>query len=163
MLKLLYHPTLTCLNDLAPWNIREKRLTFHLRALVYGNYSSVVLLVSVSSVQSLSCVRLFETPWIAARQTSLSITNSRRLLKLMSIESVMPSNHLILCCPLLLLPSIFPSLRVFSNELVLHIRWPKYWRFSFSINPSNEYSGLIYIYHKFHYFPRWWINTSGGK
>ena len=96
-----------------------------------------------SSVQSLSCVWLFATPWIAARQASLSITNSRSLLKLMSIESVMPSNHLILCRPLLLPPSIFPSIRVFSNELVLHIRWPKYWSFNFSISPSNEYSGLI--------------------
>ena len=93
MLKLLYHPTLTCLNDLAPWNIREKRLTFHLRALVYGNYSSVVLLVSVSSVQSLSRVRLFATSWTAALQASLSITNSQGLLKLLSIESVMPSSH----------------------------------------------------------------------
>ena len=96
-----------------------------------------------SSVQSLSHVRLFTTPWIAARQASLSITNSQSLLKLMSIESVMPSNHLILCHPLLLLPSIFPSIRVFSNELALPIRWPKYWSFSFNISPSNEYSGLI--------------------
>ena len=86
---------------------------------------------------------LFVTPWIAARQASLSITNSCSLLKLMSIESVMPSNHLILCHPLLLLPSIFPSIRVFSNESVLHIRWPKYWSFSFSFSLSNEYSGLI--------------------
>ena len=83
------------------------------------------------------------TPWTAALQTSLSITNSQSLLKLMSIESVMPSNHLILCHPLLFLPSIFPSIRVFSNESALHIRWPKYWSFSFSISPSNEYSGLI--------------------
>ena len=83
------------------------------------------------------------TPWIAACQASLSITNSGVLLKLMYIESVMPSNHLILCCPLFLLPSIFPSIWVFSNESVLHIRWPKYWRFSFSISLSNEYSGLI--------------------
>ena len=82
------------------------------------------------------------TPWTAARQASLSITNSQSLLKLMSIESVMPSNHLI-CCPLVLLPSIFPRIRVFSNESVLHIRWPKYWSFSFSISPSNEHSGLI--------------------
>ena len=82
-------------------------------------------------------------PWTAARQASLSITNSRSLLKLMSIESVMPSNHLILCCPLLLLPSVFPSIRVFSNGSVLHTRWPKYWSFSFSISPFNEYSGLI--------------------
>ena len=96
-----------------------------------------------SSVQSLSCVWLFVTPWTAARQASLCITNSWSLLKLMSIVLVMPSNHLILCCPLLLLPSIFPSIRVFSNELVLRIRWPNYWNFSFSISPSNEYSGLI--------------------
>ena len=83
------------------------------------------------------------TPWTASCQTSLSITNPQSLLKLMSIESVMPSNHLILCRPLLLLPSIFPSIRIFSNELVLHIRWPKYWSFSFSISPSKEYSGLM--------------------
>ena len=93
-----------------------------------------------SSVQSLSCVQLFETPWTAACQASLSITNSWSLLKLMSIKSVMPSNHLILCHPLLLLPSIFPSIRVFSSESVLCIRWPKYWSFSFSISPFNEYS-----------------------
>ena len=97
----------------------------------------------VSSVQSLGCVRLFVTPWAAAHQASLSITNSQRLLKLKSMESMMPSSHLILCWPLLLLPSVFPSIRVFSNESVLHIRWPKYWRFSFSIGPSNEYSWLI--------------------
>ena len=95
----------------------------------------------ISSVQSLSHVQLFATPWTAACQASLSITNSHSLLKLMSIESVMPSNHLILCRLLLLPPSIFPSIRDFSNESVLHIRWPKYW--SFSISPSNEYSGLI--------------------
>ena len=95
------------------------------------------------SVQSLNRVRLCVTPWTAARQASLSITNSWSPPKPMSIESVMPSNHLILCCPLLLLPSIFPSIKVFSNESVLHIRWPKYWSFSFSIRPSNEYSGLI--------------------
>ena len=97
----------------------------------------------ISSVQLLSHVRLFATPWTVARQASLSITNSRSLLKLMSIESVMPSNHLILCRPLLLLPSIFPSIRVFLNESVLRIRWPKDWSFSFSISPSSEYSGLI--------------------
>ena len=96
-----------------------------------------------SSGQSLSRVQLFATPWTAARQASLSITNSRSLLKLISIESVMPSNQLILCLLLLLLPSIFPSIRVFSNELVLHIRWPKHWSFSFSISPSNEHPGLI--------------------
>ena len=96
-----------------------------------------------TSVQSPSRVRLFTTPWTAAHQASLSITNSQSLLKLMPIESVVLSNHLILCCPLLLLPSVFPSIRVFSSESVLHIRWPNYWSFSFSISPSNEYSGLI--------------------
>ena len=96
-----------------------------------------------SSVQSLSRVRLFATPWTAAHQASLSITNSQSLLKLMSIESVMPSSHLILRCPLLLPPSIFPSIRVFSNESVLCIRWPNQWSFSFTISPSNEYSRLI--------------------
>ena len=98
-----------------------------------------------SSVQfsSLSCVRLFSTSWIAAHQASLFITNSQSLLKLMSIESVMPSNHLILCRPFLLSPSIFPSIRVFSNESILCIRWPKYWSFSFNISPSNEHPGLI--------------------
>ena len=95
------------------------------------------------SVHSLTGVQLFATPWTAPRQASLSITNYRRLLKLISIMSVIPSNHLILCHPLLLQPSTFPSIRVFSNELVLCIRWPKYWSFSFSISPSNEYSGLI--------------------
>ena len=95
-----------------------------------------------SSVQSLSCVQLFATPWTAAHQASLSITNSRSPPKPMSIELMMPSNHLILYCPLLLLPSIFPSIRVFSNS-VLRIRWPKYWSFSFSISPSNEHPGLI--------------------
>ena len=97
----------------------------------------------ISSVQLFTCVRLFATPWTAARQASRSITNSQSLLKLMSFESVMPSNHLILCHPLLLLPSIFPSIRVFLNESVLHIRWPKYCSLSFSISPSSEYSGLI--------------------
>ena len=97
----------------------------------------------VSSVQSLSCVWLFVTPWTAAHQASLSITNSRSLPKLMSIESVLPSNHLIFCRLLLLLPSIFPSIRVFFNESVLHTRWPKYLSFSFSTSTSNEYLGLI--------------------
>ena len=96
----------------------------------------------LSSVQ-FRCVRLFATPWTAVHQDSLSFTNSWSLLELTSIESVMPSNHLILCHPLLLLPSILPSIRGFSSESVLHIRWPKYWSFSFSITPSNEYSGLI--------------------
>ena len=97
----------------------------------------------ISSVQSLSHVQLYATPWTEACQASLSITNSQSLLKLTSIESVVPSNHLILCRPLLLLATIFPSIRVFSYESVLHIRWPKYWSFSFSISPSSEYSGLI--------------------
>ena len=97
----------------------------------------------ISSVLSLSRVRLFATPWTAACQASLSITNSRSLLKLMSIELVMPSNHLIICRPLLLPPSIFPDLKVFSNESALRIRWPKYWSFSFSVSPSNEHPGLI--------------------
>ena len=106
---------------------------------MWGPFSSV----QSSSFQSLSCVRLFATPWTATRQASLSITNSRSLLKLMSTESVIPSNHLILCRPLLHPPSIFPNIRVFSNESALHIRWPEYWSFSFSISASNEYSGLI--------------------
>ena len=99
--------------------------------------------VTISSVQSLSRLWLFATSWTVARQASLSITNSQSLLKFMSIESVMPSNYLILCHPLLLPPSLFSSIRDFWNELVLHIRWPKYWSFSFSISPSNEYPGLI--------------------
>ena len=97
----------------------------------------------LSSFRSLSYVRLFATPWTAALQASLSITNSQSLLKLVSIESMMPSNYLILCCPLLLLPSVFPNIRVFSSESVLRIRLPKCWSFSFGISPSNEYSGLI--------------------
>ena len=97
----------------------------------------------ISSVQSLSHVQFFVTPWTASPQTSLSITNSQSILKLMSIASVMTYNHLILCSPLVFLPSIFPSIKVFSNELVLLIWWPKYWNFSFSISPSNEYSGMI--------------------
>ena len=99
--------------------------------------------VQFSSVQSFSHVRLFVTPWITACQASLSITNSQSLLKLMSIESVMPSSYLILCCPLLLLPPVPPSIRVFSNESILCMRWPKYWSFSFSISPSNEHPGVI--------------------
>ena len=105
--------------------------------------SSVSLVTQFSSVQSLSRVWHFVTPWIAAHQASLSITNSQSSLKLMSIESVMPSSHLIFCHPLLLLPPIPPSIRVFSNESTLHMRWPKYWSFSFSISPSNENPGLI--------------------
>ena len=117
--------------------------------MIYPVRALVLLLLTfvhaswLSSVQSLSCVQLFATPWTAALQASLSITNSQNLRKLMSIELVMPSNHLILCCPLLLLPSIFFSIRVFPNESVLCIRWPKYWSFSFSISPSSECSGLI--------------------
>ena len=108
---------------------------------IYCGWSNRLL---VQSVQLLSHVRLFATPWITARQASLFITNYRSSLKLTSIESVMPSSHLILCCPLLLPPSIFPSIRVFSNESVLHIRWPKYWNFSFSISASSEHPGLIF-------------------
>ena len=102
-----------------------------------------ICFIQFSSVHSLSRVPLFVTPWTGAHQASLSITNSWSLLKLMSIESMMPSNHLILHCPLLLPPSIFPSIRVFCNKSVLRVRWPKYWSFSFNISPSNEYSGLI--------------------
>ena len=113
-------------------------------SLIPDTCTDVLLLgYQFSSVQSLSCVRLFVTPWTAARRASLSITSSRSLLKLMFIESVMASNRLILCHPLLLPPSILPSIRVFSNESFLHIRWPSYWNFSFSMSPSNEYSGLI--------------------
>ena len=103
----------------------------------------IIAYIFFSSVQSLSHVQLFATLWTATYQASLSVTNSWRLLKLMSIELVIPSNQLILCHPFLLLPSIFPSIRVVSSESVLHIRWPKYWSFSFIISPSNEYSGLI--------------------
>ena len=118
------------------WLNRSKHTTY------YGKRNTWILR-KFSSVQSLSHVWIFVTPWAGALQASLFITNSQSLLKLISIKSVMPSNHLILCHPLLLLPSIFPSIRVFSNESALHIRWPKYWSFSFSISPSNEYSGLI--------------------
>ena len=114
-----------------------------LKHKLIGNIGYYTSKVQFNSVQLLSHVPLFASPWTAAHQDSLSITNSRSLLKLMSIELVMPSNHLILCHPLLLLPSVFPSIRVFSNESVLCIRWPKYWSFSFSISPSNEYSGPI--------------------
>ena len=108
----------------------------------FENNTFLASFTFVVVIQSLSCVQLFATPWTAQRQTSLSFTISRSLLKLMSIESVMPSDHLILCRPLLL-PSVFPSIRVFSNESAVCIRWPKYWSFSFSISPSNEFSGLI--------------------
>ena len=112
---------------------------FHVLAIV----KSAAVNIQFTSVPSLSRVQLFATPGTAAHQASLSVTSSQSLLKLVSIESVIPSNLLILCRPLLLPPSIFPSIRVFSNESVLHIRWPKYWSLSFSISPSNEYSGLI--------------------
>ena len=108
-----------------------------------GLTEKVTLKPTFSSVQLLSCVRLFVTPWTTARQGSLSITNSQSSPKLISIELVMPSSYLILCCPLLLLPSIFPTIRVFSNESALHIRWPKHWSFNFNISPSNEHPGLI--------------------
>ena len=117
-----------------------------MRHLIYHENDTGILFftsVQFSSFQSLSRVRLFATPWITARQASLSITNSRSLLRLTSIESVMPSSHLILCRPLLLLPPIYPSIRVFSNESSLHMRWPKYWSFSFSIIPSKEIPELI--------------------
>ena len=121
-------------------NLKEQSLTqYPLNDL--GQSTSAIL--QFHSVQSLSRVRLFVTPWIPARQASLSITNSRSSLSLMSIESMMPSSHLILCHPLLLLPPIPPSIRVFSNESTLCMRWPKYWNFSFSISPSKEHPGLI--------------------
>ena len=125
--------------------LNHKKNEIILFAASWMNIGIIILseISQFSSVQSLSCVQLFATPWTAPRQASLSITNSWSLLRLMSIESVMPSNHLILCHPLLLLPSIFPSFRVFSNESALCIKWPKYWNFSFNISPSNEYSGLI--------------------
>jgi len=110
---------------------------------ILGDIKIITQNYMVAVVQSLSCVRLFATPWTAACQASLSITISRSLLKLTSIELVMSSNHLILCCPLFLKPSIFPIIRVFSNDSALHITWPKYWTFSFSISPSSEHSGLI--------------------
>ena len=125
-------------------NFSGTRDQFHRRQFPHGTrgWGNGFWMIQLSSVQSLSCVQLFATPWTKAHQASLSITNSRSLLQLMSIELVMPSNHLILCRPLILLPSIFPSIRVFSKESVLHIRWP-YWSFSFSISSSNEYLGLI--------------------
>ena len=118
------------------------KISFMFKWLKIYRYKSEIF-YQFSSVQSLSCDRLFVTPWITARQASLSITISRSSPKLMCIESVMPSSHLILCCPLLLLPSIFPSIRVFSNEWTLRMRWPKYWSFSLSISPSNEHPGLV--------------------
>ena len=159
MYTLLYLKWITNKNQLySPWNSAQCSVPAWMGAGLGENgyvyvYDWVPLLLTwnchniidwlFSSVQLLSHVQVFVTPWTAARQAPLSITNSQSLLRLMSIESVMPSNHLVLCCPLLLLPSIFPSIRVFFSESVLRIRWPKYRIFSFSISPSNEYSGLI--------------------
>ena len=145
------YKTLGCGNTDRPWN-QEPYLQVLISSLWskpggYINHTFFLFnqkrKLKFNSVQSLTHIRLIVTPWIAACQASLSITNSWSLLKLMSIESVMPSNHLILYYPLLLLPSVLPSTRVFSNESVLHIRWPKYWSFSFKIGPFNEYSELI--------------------
>ena len=119
------------------WKIYLLKISDQICIKMIGMVTNIKI-IQFSSVQSLSHVWLFVTPWTAARQETLSITISWSLFKFMFIEAVMPSNHLILCCPLLLLPSIFPSIRVFSNESVLCIRWPKHWSFSFSINPSNE-------------------------
>ena len=126
-------------HNLKKWNSHNHKYFSLLLFISFPNFTTVL----IPSVQLLSCVWLFVTPWTAARQASLSITSSQSLLKLMSTESMMPSNPLILCRPLLLLPSISPSIRVFSNESALCIRWPKYWSFSFSISPSNECSELI--------------------
>ena len=125
--------------DIVVWDPIRSSLILPIKQLQKITFASV----QFSSVQSLSRVQLFATPWITARQASLSITNSRTSLRLMSIESVMPSSHLILCHPILLLPPIPPSIRVFSNQSTLHMTWPKYWSFSFSIIPSNEIPGLI--------------------
>ena len=128
-----------CIKVWEDWSLRRDNLyPFSGQLWVSLNFC-----LRLTVVKMLSCVRLSATPWTAARLASLSFTNSRSILKLVPIELVMASNHLFLCCPLLLLPSIFPSIRVFSNELVLRIRWTKYWSFSFSISPSNEHSGLI--------------------
>ena len=123
-----------CIGILSLWHLQDN--------LCFTEFSLVLVVVVV---QLLGCVWFFVTPWTAAHQSSHPFTISQSLLKLMYIESVMPSNHLILCCPLLLSPAIFPSIRVFSNELALHIRWPKHWSFSFSISSSNEYLGLIFF------------------
>ena len=130
----------------SPWGCKESDMTEWLSTHTYGQMTSLPISLhslQLSSIQSLSRVWLFATPWITARQASLSITNSLSLPKPMSIESVMPSSHLILCRPLLLLPPIPPSIRVFSNESTLRMRWTKYWSFSFNISPSNEHPGLI--------------------
>ena len=124
-------------------HMRRQHLWFGNEYRCYREPCLLDVTTLISSVQFLSRVQLFMTPWTAAHQASLSITNSWSLLKLMSIESVMPSNRLILCCPILLTPLIFPSIRVFSSESALHIRWPKYWSFSFNAGPSSEHPGLI--------------------
>ena len=134
------------ISKIKPQRIKQKQINYPLlipTAQLGDGWQNNPVYLLVSSVQSLSCVWLFVTPRTEEHQASLSITNSRSLLKLMSIESVMPSSHLIPCRPFLLLPSIFPSIRVFSSESVHCIRWPNYWSFSFSISPSNEYTGLI--------------------
>ena len=132
------------LNKHIPWNMWEILVLKKCHSLFIWNSKLSGYYFAVD-VQSLSHVWLFATPWTSARQVSLTFTIPRSLLKLMSIELVMTSNYLILCPPLLLLPSIIPSIKIFSNESTFHIRWPKYWSFSFSISPSNEYSGLIYL------------------
>ena len=130
---VIFQINITILGEIFPYTLKVHKM-FN----IVNNLKSVF-----SSVQSLSCVRLFATPWTTARQASLSVTNSRSPPKPMSIELVMPSNHLILCRPLFLLSLIFPSIRVLSNESALNIRWPKYWSFNFNISPSNEHPGLI--------------------
>ena len=135
------------------WVIKNMNFSIWRFSFIYFSFGSFLLYYYIlmwvvkkhelSSLQSLSCVQLFATPWIPARQASLSITNSQSSPKLMSIKSVMPSSHLILCRPLLLLPPIPPSIRVFSNESTLHMKWPKYWSFSLSISPSNGHPGLV--------------------
>ena len=129
------------------WNCFYQLLIFYFQPInsSANNLSTKILIQTFSSVRSFSDVQIFVTPWTAACQASLSITNFQRFLKRLSIESVMPSNHLILCCPLLLLPLIFPSIRVFSKESVLCVRWPKYWSFSLSISLFSEHSGLISV------------------
>ena len=141
----MYNADGDCSHEIKRCLLFGGKVMTNLDSILKGRDMTLPAKVQFTSVQSLSCVRLFATPWIAAHQASLSITNSQSLPKLMSIELMMPSNHLILHHPFLLLPSIFPSMRVFINESALHIRWPKYWSFSFSFSiiPSKEYPGLI--------------------